>query len=106
MQDAQEFAEEYFAAAIDSDREHYFALFDDDVVVHDDGRSHQGLAAVRHWRAEVPPVRYDLHGVTGTATACAAVAEVSGDFPGSPIDLRFIFERNTQGKITLLDITP
>ncbi|MER8010387.1 nuclear transport factor 2 family protein [Streptomyces sp. NPDC094149] len=106
MQDAQEFAKEYFVAAIAPDRERYFTLFDDDVVVHDDGRSHQGLTAVRRWRAEVPPVRYDLHDVTGTAAACTAVAEVSGDFPGSPVALRFAFERNTQGKITLLDITP
>ncbi|MGW2237882.1 nuclear transport factor 2 family protein [Streptomyces sp. NPDC001759] len=106
MQDAQKFVTEYLAAVVASDRERYFALFDDDVVVHDDGRSHQGLAAVRRWRTEVPPVRYDLHDVTGTPTACTALAEVSGDFPGSPVTLRFTFERNTQGKITLLDITP
>ncbi|MFE7855354.1 nuclear transport factor 2 family protein [Streptomyces sp. NPDC057403] len=106
MQDAQQFAKEYFDAAIASDRERYFALFADDVVVHDDGHSHQGLAAVRRWRAEVPPVRYDIHDVTGTATACTAVAEVSGDFPGSPVTLRFSFERDARGKITLLDIAP
>ncbi|MFR0357639.1 nuclear transport factor 2 family protein [Streptomyces sediminimaris] len=107
MQDIQEFAEEYFAAATDPDRERYFALFDDAVVVvHDDGRSHQGLPAVRRWRTEVPPVHYDLRAVTGTATACRAVAEISGDFPGSPATLRFTFERNTSGRITLLDIAP
>ncbi len=106
MKDVQEFAEEYFAAAADPDRERYFALFDDGVVVHDDGRSLQGLAAVRRWRDEVPPVRYDLREVTGTPAACRAVAEVSGDFPGSPVRLRFAFRRDTQGKITLLDIAP
>lgn len=106
MQNIQRFAEEYFAAATDTDRERYFALFGDDVVVHDDGRSHRGLAAVRQWRTAVPPVRYDLREVTGTAAACQAVAEVSGDFPGSPVTLRFTFERDTQGKITRLDIAP
>ncbi|MCI3273411.1 nuclear transport factor 2 family protein [Streptomyces cylindrosporus] len=106
MRDVQEFAEEYFAAATDPDRERYFALFDDDIVVHDDGHSHEGLTAVRRWRTEVPPVRYDLRDVTGTATACQAVAEVSGAFPGSPVTLRFTFERDAQGKITLLDIAP
>ncbi|MGI5451649.1 nuclear transport factor 2 family protein [Streptomyces sp. CA-249302] len=106
MQDIQDFAEEYFAAAVDLDRERYFALFGCDVVVHDDGRSHHGLTAVRHWRAEVPSVRYDLREVTGTAIACKAVAEVSGDFPGSPVTLRFAFARDAQGKITQLDIEP
>jgi hypothetical protein len=106
MHDIQEFAKEYFAAATDPDRERYFALFDDGIVVHDDGRSHEGLAAVRRWRTEVPPVHYHLRDVTGTATACQAVAEVSGDFPGSPVILRFTFERDARGKITLLDIAP
>ncbi|MFR9794777.1 nuclear transport factor 2 family protein [Streptomyces sp. MS06] len=104
MQDIQEFAEEYFAAAVDPDRERYFALFGDDSVVHDDGRSHHGLPAVRRWRDEGPSVRYALGEVTGTAAACEAVAEVSGGFPGSPVTLRFAFERDVQGKITLLDI--
>ncbi|MFE0520917.1 nuclear transport factor 2 family protein [Streptomyces sp. NPDC058954] len=106
MQDAQEFVREYFAAAVASDRGRYFTLFDDDVVVPDDGRSHQGLAAVRRWRTEVPPVRYDLHDITGTPTACTALAEVSGDFPGSPVTLRFTFERNTQRSISSDRETP
>ncbi|MET8767419.1 nuclear transport factor 2 family protein [Streptomyces sp. NPDC004658] len=106
MQDIEQFAEEYFAAAADADRERYFALFGDDVVVHDDGRTHRGLAAVRQWRNEVPPVRYDLRKVAGTVTACQAVTEISGHFPGSPVTLRFTFTRDAQGKITLLDITP
>ena len=106
MQDVQEFTKEYFAAATDPDRERYFALFDDGIVVHDDGRSHEGLAAVRRWRTEIPPVRYGLRDVAVTSTGCQAVAEISGDFPGSPVTLSFTFERNAQGKITLLDIRP
>ncbi|MFG1665254.1 nuclear transport factor 2 family protein [Streptomyces sp. Y7] len=101
-----EFVEKYFAAATAQDRERYFSLFGDGVVVHDDGRSHQGLAAVRRWRDEVPSVQYDLREVTGTPTACRAVADVAGDFPGSPVTLCFTFERDTQGKITRLDIAP
>ncbi|WP_413099880.1 nuclear transport factor 2 family protein [Streptomyces sp. Inha503] len=106
MLDIQDFAEEYFAAAVDPDGERYFSLFADAVVVHDDGRSHHGLTAVRRWRAEVPSVRYDLREITGTATACKAVAAISGDFPGSPVTLRFAFTRDVQGKITQLDIEP
>jgi SnoaL-like protein len=106
MKKIQKFVEEYFAAATAPDRERYFALFGDDVVVHDDGRSHQGLAAVRRWRDEIPSVHYDLREVTSTPTACRAVAEVAGDFPGSPVTLCFTFERDAQGKITRLDIAP
>ncbi|MFG1906275.1 nuclear transport factor 2 family protein [Kribbella sp. NPDC048928] len=104
--DISEFAGEYFAAAVDPERERYFALFADDVVVHDDGRTHRGLADVRAWRAEVPSVQYAVHEVSGDPAACVAVAEISGDFPGSPVVLRFSFERDVQGRITLLDIAP
>ena len=106
MLNTQEFVEEYFAATTDHDLERYLALFSDDVVVHDDGKTHEGLAAVRTWRREVPSVRCDVGQVTGTATALEATAEVSGDFPGSPVTLRFAFERDAQGKIILLDIAP
>ncbi|MFG2732870.1 nuclear transport factor 2 family protein [Streptomyces canus] len=106
MHDIHKFAVEYFAAAIAPDPERYFALFDGGIVVHDDGRSHEGLTAVRRWRTEVPPMRYELRDVTGTSTACQAVAEISGDFPGSPVTLSFTFRRNAQGKITVLDIRP
>jgi len=105
MQDVQEFTEEYFAAAAEPGLERHLALFADAAVVHDDGHTHHGLTAVRRWRTEVPPVRYDVREVTGTATACEAVVEVSGDFAGSPVDLRFAFERDGRGKIALLDIT-
>jgi hypothetical protein len=104
--DIDEFAAQYFAAAVDPERERYFALFADDVVVHDDGRTHRGLADVRNWRAEVPPVQYAVREVTGDAAACVAVAEISGDFSGSPVVLRFSFERDAGGRITLLDIAP
>ncbi|MEU1346764.1 nuclear transport factor 2 family protein [Streptomyces sp. NPDC005795] len=105
MQDIVEFAEEYFDAAAAHHLERYLALFDEAVVVRDDGRSHHGLTAVRRWHGAGPSVRYTLRHVTGTATACQAVAEIRGDFPGSPVDLRFTFERDQRGKITLLDIT-
>ncbi|MFE7173889.1 nuclear transport factor 2 family protein [Streptomyces sp. NPDC057616] len=105
MQDAKEFTEEYFAAAAEPGQERYLALFADAAVVHDDGHTHRGLAAVRRWRTGLPPVRHDLREVTGTAAACQAVAEVSGDFAGSPVVLRFLFERDGRGKIVVLDIT-
>ncbi|WP_406229002.1 nuclear transport factor 2 family protein [Streptomyces anthocyanicus] len=106
MQDIRAFVEEYVAAATGPDRERYLGLFRDDAAVHDDGRSLRGLAQVRRWREETPNVDYDLLEVTGTPAACRAVAQTSGDFPGSPVTLRFAFERDARGKITVLTITP
>ncbi|MEU1870173.1 ketosteroid isomerase-like protein [Streptomyces ambofaciens] len=106
MQDIRAFVGEYVAAATGPDHEHYIALFHEDAAVHDDGRSLRGLAQVRRWREETPNVEYDLLEVAGTPAACRAVAQVSGDFPGSPVTLRFAFERDARGKITVLTITP
>ncbi|MBL0885939.1 nuclear transport factor 2 family protein [Myceligenerans indicum] len=106
MLNTQEFVQEYFAAAIDPDPERYHALFAEQVVVRDDGKTHRGLAEVRAWRSEVPPVRYRVREVSGPAAACRATAEISGDFPGSPVTLHFVFERDTQGRITSLSIEP
>jgi hypothetical protein len=106
IQDSTAFAAEYFAAAVDPDRERYLGLFDADVVVRDDGRTHRGIAEVRAWRSEVAPVAYDVETVTGTAAAFQAVASISGDFPGSPVTLQFAFELNPQGRITSLVIEP
>ncbi|MFE5398730.1 nuclear transport factor 2 family protein [Streptomyces sp. NPDC056568] len=106
MQDIRAFVEEYVAAATGPDREHHVALFHDDATVHDDGRSLRGLAEVRRWREGTPNVDYDLLEVAGTPAACRAVAQVCGDFPGSPVTLRFAFERDARGKITVLTITP
>ncbi|MEV5667036.1 nuclear transport factor 2 family protein [Streptomyces flaveolus] len=98
MQDIRTFVEEYVAAATDPDPGLHAALLRDDAVVHDDGRSVRGLAEVRRWREETSNVDYDLLEVAGTPTACRAVAQVSGDFPGSPVTLRFAFERDVRGR--------
>ncbi|MFC8870213.1 nuclear transport factor 2 family protein [Streptomyces sp. NPDC057148] len=106
MHDTQGFVKEYFASATGPDRERYLSLFGEDVAVHDDGHCVRGLAEVRRWREETPDVHYGVREVTGTPTGLEAVAEVSGDFPGSPVTLRFAFERDAQGKITALTIAP
>ncbi|MGA4899343.1 hypothetical protein ACPCAJ_15965 [Streptomyces griseoincarnatus] len=61
---------------------------------------------MRRWLDHVPPVEYDVREVSGTGAVCRAVAEVSGDFPGSPVTLRFTFDRDARGAITRLEITP
>ncbi|MCC9158353.1 nuclear transport factor 2 family protein [Streptomyces parvulus] len=106
MEDAQKFTEQYFAAAEHPDPERCLAFFADDAVVHDDGRTHRGIAELRAWHRALPTVRYTLRGVVPTASGHRARARVGGDFPGSPVTLRFTFERDTRGRITLLTISP
>ncbi|CAN5677074.1 nuclear transport factor 2 family protein [soil metagenome] len=101
---ARTLIETYFERAIDADRESYVALFADDVVVEDEGLERHGVAAVREWRAEVPPVTYALRAVVPESDTWVATASVAGDFPGSPVDLTFRFRFDREGKIGELRI--
>ncbi|WP_244931140.1 nuclear transport factor 2 family protein [Nocardioides sp. W7] len=94
----------YFARALDPDRESYVALFSPDVVVEDDGRTWRGLDDVRRWRAYVPDVTYTVRSVAGSEDRALAVAEVAGNFPGSPVELRFSFEYDAAGLVRGLRI--
>lgn len=81
----------YFALAVDPDLEAYFAQFSPDAVVEDEGRRHVGIDAVRAWRTAVPPVTYTVRSVATTTAGHDAVADIAGDFPGSPVRLVFAF---------------
>lgn len=96
--------ETYFERAVDANLESYFELFADDVVVEDEDREHLGLAAVRRWRAEVPPVTYTIRETSVDADTAVAVTRIEGDFPGSPVDLRFCFRFDHEGMIVELRI--
>ncbi len=79
----------YFALAAAPDFNAYLAQFTDDAVAEDEGRRHEGIAAIRAWRAGVPPVSYTVKSVEPTAEGMRAVVEIAGDFPGSPVPLTF-----------------
>lgn len=102
---APDLVDRYFARAVDPDPSGYFALFAADAVVEDDGHVHRGIDAIRAWRTSVPPVRYDVRATTTAADgATVARVEVSGDFPGSPIDLTHTFGVTVDGRIGALTI--
>lgn len=99
--------ESYFVLAAQADTEPYFAQFAPDVVVEDDGRTHVGIDAVRAWRRSVPGVSYDVRAVADTSSGShVATTEISGDFPGSPVLLGFVFTFDEAGRITRLVIAP
>ena len=83
----------YFAA----DTSHANAVarcFSESAVVIDERREHRGRPAITRWRAEATakyhytsePLAVDVSGPEATVTA-----RVTGDFPGSPVELQYRF---------------
>jgi hypothetical protein len=97
----------YFELAALPDQDSYFALFADDATVEDEGAEHHGIASIRAWRTGVPEVAYTVTGTDVTdGGATVATADISGDFPGSPVSLRFHFEYGDDGRVRVLRIRP
>jgi hypothetical protein len=63
--------------------------------VYDEGKVHTGRTEIEHWIAEsnekyrstMKPLDYEQNGGSGIL-----FTEISGTFPGSPINLKFYFE--------------
>ena len=88
------------------DIEAFLACFTVDAIVRDEGRTHHGQPALRAWFEEVSrkyrPILTvtDLTYVDGEPVIAG---EASGDFPGSPITLRYYLGLE-DGKIVSLRI--
>lgn len=100
---------EPIAAYFDADRQDGGAVarcFTSDGVVLDEGRTHSGQAAIEAWktasstryRYSVRPFSLETQGRSHVVTS-----HVSGDFPGSPVDLRYRFTLE-RGRIASLEI--
>jgi hypothetical protein len=82
--------------------------FTEDAVVKDEGHTHQGRAAIKQWKTEAS-AKYQY---TCEPFACEQVGEkhvvtcrLIGNFPGSPVDLRFFFVLEGD-KIASLEVIP
>jgi ketosteroid isomerase-like protein len=97
----------YVAGANAQDAEAVAACFNEGAVVQDEGRERRGVAAIREWAEEVsrkyrPTV--EVLGVAETDGRTVVEGRVSGDFPGSPIELRYAFALQG-GRIDHLEIS-
>ena len=90
------------------DAEAIARCFKQDAVVRDEGHTYTGVAAIRRWKAEsaakftytnVPFAQERRDGMV------IVTSRLTGNFPGSPVDLRFCF-RLERGKIVFLEIIP
>jgi hypothetical protein len=96
----------YFAGSNAHDADACAACFMDDAVVRDEGRERRGTAAIRAWKVEVTEKYRPTVDVIAVAQAdgkTIATGRVSGNFPGSPVELRYVFTL-TNEKISRLEI--
>ena len=97
----------YFAAD-KCDAEGVSQCFTEDAIVTDEWRTYSGRAAIKKWKEEAS-AKYEY---TSEPLACdqkggksVVTCQLTGNFPGSPFNLRFFF-RLEGDKIASLEIVP
>lgn len=96
----------YFASEHASGIDAVTACFAADATVRDEGGTIQGVAAIRAWReAARAKYQHSVEVVDATQESGKTVVRglVSGNFPGSPVALRFAFTIDGD-KIAALEI--
>ena len=90
------------------DSEAIARCFTQDAVVKDEGRIYTGVVAIRQWKAE-SSTKYtytsEPFAVDRRDGMVIVTSRLTGNFPGSPVDLRFFF-RLKRGKVASLEIIP
>jgi ketosteroid isomerase-like protein len=97
----------YFAADT-TGAEAVAECFTDGAVVIDERREYRGRTAIARWKAEVSAkFRYTVErlGAHVSGDQTTVTGRVTGDFPGSPVDLQFRFTL-LGDKIARLEIAP
>ena len=95
----------YFTAD-KADGEAVSQCFTNDAVVKDEGHSYQGRAAIKQWKADASNrYRYTSEPFVHEQVdrKIVVTSRLTGNFPGSPVDLRFFFELEGD-KIASLEI--
>lgn len=95
----------YFTA--DTDSEAVAQCFTDNAVVKDDGHTYNGVAAIKEWvkdySQKYTATTEPLHSEEQEGKTIVT-SRVTGNFPGSPIELRYYFGIESD-KIADLEIT-
>lgn len=96
----------YFTADI-KDGEAVARCFTDTAIIKDEGHTYTGREAIRAWKTEVSS-KYSYvsepQAITTDGERTVVTSRLTGNFPGSPVDLRFFFLLNGD-KIAQLEIT-
>lgn len=97
----------YFDADRERDAQAVSDCFDPVASVRDERKTYEGIDAIRQWKAEASrKYTYTVEPFTIATEGDRTVVtnHVVGDFPGSPVDLRYIFTLRDE-KIAELEIT-
>ena len=104
--DVPEPVAEYLAAEEAKDADALSRCFTEDGTVHDEGRDYRGRDAIRQWKqAADEKYRYVLQMVNAQTRGneVTVSARLTGEFPGSPVELDHIFKL-FNNKIASLEI--
>ncbi|WP_430436116.1 nuclear transport factor 2 family protein [Oceanibaculum nanhaiense] len=98
---------DYFAADKDSSGGAIAECFTETAVVKDEGNTYTGREAIRRWKTEAT-TKYtytvEPFSIVTEGDRIRVASHVVGDFPGSPVDLRYFFILEGD-KIAGLEIT-
>ncbi len=103
-----EIVADYFAAERAKDSRRLSQCFRDDAVVRDEGRVHEGVAAIEAWHRDANKTfRYIVEPLDASVDRPTVIVRtrVTGDFPGGNADLhcRFTLYNN---QVASLEIAP
>ena len=96
----------YIAAENRGDTEGLARCFAEDAVVRDEGQTIEGLAAIKQWKAETrKKYQHTIELLTCSQKddQTIVINRLTGNFPGSPIELEFVFTLE-DNKISNLEI--
>lgn len=90
-----------------ADGEAVARCFTDNAIVKDEGHTYRGREEIRAWRTEAS-AKYSYvsepHTIAADGDRTVVISRLTGNFPGSPLDLRFVFLLDGD-KIAQLEIT-
>ena len=96
----------YLAAEAAKDADAISCCFAQDSAVRDEGREYRGRDAIRQWKTTAD-AKYNYFlvplGVRAQGNMVTVRARITGDFPGSPVELDHIFTLSND-EITSLEI--
>lgn len=99
---------DYFAADKKGNAQAISEYFTQDAVVIDEGNTYAGRNAIRQWMANASAqysYTVEPFALTEADGRTVVTSHLVGNFPGSPVDLRYFFAL-TDDKIAALEIIP
>ena len=96
----------YIGAANRGETEALAQCFAESALVRDEGKTIEGLAAIKKWMVETKQkYQHTIEPLASTQKDCKTIvtSRLTGSFPGSPIELEFVFTLE-HDKVAVLEI--